>query len=88
MREAGGRLVDGLSDLSGVESVRGRGLMLGAALEPGLDAAAVRDELLRRGLVVNAPRPDTLRLLPPFVVTDGQIDRAIGILGDVLAEAR
>ncbi|MFM8519399.1 MAG: aspartate aminotransferase family protein [Solirubrobacterales bacterium] len=88
VREAGGRLVDGLVGLSGVESVRGRGLRLGAALESGLDSAAVRDELLGRGLVVNAPRPDTLRLLPPFVVSDDQIDRALEILGEVLAEAR
>jgi acetylornithine aminotransferase len=40
---------------------------------------------LRRGLVVNACRPDTLRLAPPFIVTDAEIEEAVGILAGVLA---
>jgi len=88
IRQAGDRLADGLSGLDGVDSVRGRGLLLGAGLEEGIDAAAVRDDLLARGLVVNAPRPDTLRLLPPFTVTDDQVDRAVELVGEALAVVR
>ena len=88
VREAGERLTGGLVALDGVESVRGRGLMLGAALADGLDAVALRDDLLDRGLIVNAPRPDTIRLLPPFVVTDGQIDRALELIEGALAAVR
>ncbi len=42
-------------------------------------------ELLERGLVVNAPRPDSLRLLPPFVLTDEQAERAIALIEKTLA---
>lgn len=87
IRAAGDRLRAGLEALPQVESVRGRGLMLGAVLQEQLDAAAVRDDLLERGLIVNAPRQDTLRLLPPFVVTDEQLDRAVAMVGESLAEA-
>lgn len=88
VREAGERLTGGLMALDGVESVRGRGLMLGAVLAEGLDAASLRDDLLGRGLIVNAPRPDTIRLLPPFVVTDGQIDRALELFEGAMASVR
>lgn len=88
VREAGSRLAEGLAGIEGVESVRGRGLMLGAQLTEGLDAPGLRDDLLARGLVVNAPRPDTLRFLPPFVITDQQLDLAIQRVAEGLAEAR
>jgi acetylornithine/succinyldiaminopimelate/putrescine aminotransferase len=35
--------------------------------------------------VVNAPRPDTVRLAPSLLVTDDEIDEAVAILGSVLA---
>ena len=54
--------------------IRGRGLMLGVGLEEGIDAAAVGADLLERGLVVNVPRPDTLRLLPPLVIDSDHVD--------------
>jgi acetylornithine/succinyldiaminopimelate/putrescine aminotransferase len=39
---------------------------------------------LRRGLVVNVPAPGTIRLLPPLVVDAGQIDKAVGLIGESL----
>ena len=84
VRELGTRLRAGLEELPGVVGTRGRGLMVGVALAEGIDAAAVGADLLGRGLVVNAPRPDTLRLLPPLVVESDQIDRAVGLIGESL----
>jgi predicted acetylornithine/succinylornithine family transaminase len=84
VRELGGRLRQGLGQLPGVAGTRGRGLMIGVALEEGIDAPAVGADLLERGLVVNAPAPDTLRLLPPLVVEPDQIDRAVGLIGESL----
>ena len=84
VRELGGRLRQGLEALPGVAGTRGRGLMIGVALEAGIDAPAVGADLLARGLVVNAPGPDTLRLLPPLVVEPDQIDRAVGLIGESL----
>ncbi|HTR75462.1 MAG TPA: aspartate aminotransferase family protein [Solirubrobacterales bacterium] len=84
VRELGARLRGALEALPGVAGTRGRGLMVGVALEDGIDAAAVGADLLGRGLVVNAPAPDTLRLLPPLVVEADQIDRAAGLIGESL----
>ncbi len=83
-RELGGRLIERLEELPGVESVRGRGLMLGVALAEGRDAAADVAALLEQGLVVNVPVPGTLRLLPPLVIGDTEVDEALEIFGRVL----
>ncbi len=83
-RRAGARLTAGLEALDGVTGVRGRGLLLGAAL--GDDRARqVTAAALAAGLVVNAPRPDTIRLAPSLLVSDEEIDEALSILGSVLS---
>lgn len=81
----GERLRAGLEHVPGVVEVRGRGLLLGAELVPGLDAKAVSAAALTAGLVVNAVTPSALRLAPPITVTDAEIDEALAILGRVLA---
>ncbi len=81
---AGARLTTALRRLPGVVGVRGAGLLLGVELDEPV-AAAVCAAALERGLVVNAPRSDTLRLAPPLVVADGEIDEAVEILGAALA---
>ena len=48
-----------------------------------ISAEALTD-LLARGLVVNVPAADTIRLLPPLVVESAQIERAIGLFGESL----
>jgi len=84
VRELGARLRAGLEELPGVVGTRGRGLMVGVALEEGIDAPAVGADLLERGLVVNTPAADTIRLLPPLVVDADQIDKAVGLIGESL----
>jgi acetylornithine/N-succinyldiaminopimelate aminotransferase len=80
-------LRDRLSPLPGVASVRGYGLLLGVQLADGLDAAAVTATLLERGLIVNAVNPTSLRLAPPLVVTEAEIDEAVVLVADVLTTA-
>ncbi len=58
--------------------------MVGVALEPGIDAPALAADLLERGLVVNVPAPETLRLLPSLLVDPSQIERAVGLIGESL----
>jgi acetylornithine aminotransferase len=74
------RLTAGLSDLDGVVEVRGRGLLLGAVLSDPI-AGAVASASLASGLVVNAVRPDVIRLTPPLTVSPTEIDEAVQILG-------
>jgi acetylornithine/succinyldiaminopimelate/putrescine aminotransferase len=84
VRELGAELREGLEALDGVRETRGRGLMVGVGLEDGIDAAAVGADLLSRGLVVNVPAADTVRLLPPLVVDSAQIAAAVGLFGESL----
>jgi acetylornithine aminotransferase len=80
VRELGDRLRGGLERVDGVEEVRGRGLMVGLTLAEGLDAAAIGARALDDGLVINVPGERMLRLLPPLVIDEGDVDRAVEIL--------
>jgi predicted acetylornithine/succinylornithine family transaminase len=79
----GAQLSAGLEKLSGVREVRGRGLLLAGLLDR--DASPVVDECRARGLLVLTAGPDVLRLLPPLVVTEADVDEALGVLHEVLA---
>jgi len=81
---AGARLRDGLGRLPGVASVRGEGLLLAVVLVNDFAGPACA-EALQGGLVINAPKPNVLRFAPSLLVSDADIDRALGILSRVLA---
>ncbi len=83
-RSAGSLLRAGLERMTGVDSVRGEGLLLAAVLSGPFAAAAVADAL-HAGLVVNAPGPNVLRLAPSLLVSTGEIDRALAVLAPILA---
>ncbi len=77
----GAALAAGLERLPYAGAVRGRGLMLAIDLKPGLDAAELaRRALLEQRLVVNATGPATIRLEPPLIVTEDQVQDALGRL--------
>jgi acetylornithine/succinyldiaminopimelate/putrescine aminotransferase len=84
-RRAGARLAEGLALLPGVVSVRGAGLLLAAQLATPVakEASALA---LEQGLLVNAVRPDSVRVAPPLLVSDDEVDEALAILGVVLGE--
>ncbi len=66
-----------------IQTVRGRGLLRGIVLtEP--KAAAVVAAALDAGFVINAPRPNVLRLAPPLIVTDAQLDEFVAALPGLL----
>ncbi len=84
VRELGHRLHAGLEHLPHVLSVRGRGLML--ACEVDVPAAeVVRRALLEQRLVVNATGPTTVRLLPPLIVGEAEVEDACERLRAVLS---
>jgi acetylornithine/N-succinyldiaminopimelate aminotransferase len=67
-----------------VTDVRGEGLIRG--LELDRPAAAVVDAARARGLLVNATAKTVVRLLPPYIITEQEIDRAIDLLAGALAD--
>jgi len=81
VRIAGERLAGGLGSLPYVSEVRGRGLMLAVDVVDGMNAADLsRRALLEQRLVVNATGPATIRLEPPLIVSDEEIDEAVSRL--------
>jgi acetylornithine/N-succinyldiaminopimelate aminotransferase len=67
--------------------VRGKGLLLAMDLAC-TSAAQVIAAAFARGLLINAPRGDTLRFMPALNVSHDEIDRMIDILDGALKETR
>jgi acetylornithine/succinyldiaminopimelate/putrescine aminotransferase len=65
--------------------VRGRGLMIG--IDISTDAWPVLEKALSRGLLLLSAGQKTLRLLPPYIIQDEEIERGLAILKTVLDEA-
>jgi acetylornithine/N-succinyldiaminopimelate aminotransferase len=75
------RLTDLQKRHSFVKEVRGEGLMVGVELDvPGkqivLDAMAM-------GMLMNCTHDTVLRFLPPYIITEKEIDRAVSVLAKI-----
>jgi acetylornithine/N-succinyldiaminopimelate aminotransferase len=87
--QAGGYLAEHLQVLSrkhGCGEVRGQGLLLALDLKHDI-APQVVDLAQARGLLVNAPRVDSLRFMPALTVADDEIDQMIERLDGALGDA-
>ena len=87
--EQGGRtgefFAEKLRAIPGVTEVRGRGLMLGVVLEQPVAKQAVAKGF-DHGLILNAPAEDVIRLTPPLIITDEEMNAAVEKLTALLAE--
>jgi acetylornithine/N-succinyldiaminopimelate aminotransferase len=74
-----------LSARHGCGEVRGLGLLLALDLKRDIapDVAALA---MQRGLLLNAPRPDSLRFMPALTVSDAEIDRMTDVLDSVMTD--
>ena len=90
IQQVGGYLHLMLNELarkhSFVKEVRGFGLMIGVEMEiPGkqmvLDAMA-------DGLLINCTHETVLRFLPPYIITERDVDTAVKILGKIFAKQK
>jgi acetylornithine/N-succinyldiaminopimelate aminotransferase len=81
----GAYLAEQLTRLPKVKIVRGIGLMQAAVLKAPI-AKKVANEALQKGVIVNAVNDDTLRFVPPLVITLADIDAAIRVLYAILSK--
>ena len=79
------RLKIKLGAIRGVTEVRGRGLLLGIGLDGGY-AKALAVKLSDRGILVNAPNEETIRIAPALTVSKVQIDRFISVFTQCMQE--
>ncbi|MBN1517366.1 aspartate aminotransferase family protein [Candidatus Sumerlaeota bacterium] len=81
-----GKLRETLKPMQCVKEVRGLGLMLGIVLDR--EAAPVVRKALEHGLLVNDTAERVIRLLPPFIITREECDRAVEILHECLNDVK
>jgi predicted acetylornithine/succinylornithine family transaminase len=78
----GERLASAIAPLG--ESVRGKGLLLGLELGRPIASAVVK-AALEHGLVVNDVNASTIRLAPPLIVAEAEVDEAASRLKAAVA---
>lgn len=67
-----------------IKEVRGFGLMIGIEMnQPGLP---IVERLMARGVLVNCTNENVIRLLPPFIITNDEIDLFISKFDEVLKQ--
>jgi len=83
-------LMERLRELGKTEhfkEVRGRGLLVAVTLASP-NAETIRDRALSLGLLINAPRPDTLRFMPALNITQDEIAEAMTTLAAAFEASR
>ena len=80
------QLREGLARLPHVTGVSGLGLMVGIEFDENVKAGAVRAACERKGLLVLTAKT-RLRLLPPLILTEHDVEEALRILKNVLEES-
>jgi acetylornithine/succinyldiaminopimelate/putrescine aminotransferase len=74
-----------LQRFSFIKEVRARGLMVGVDLSiPGKQIVL---DAMDEGLLINCTHDTVLRFLPPYIVTEKEIDKAVRILKKVFKAA-
>jgi acetylornithine/N-succinyldiaminopimelate aminotransferase len=91
IKRKGEKLLAALKKNAKIKEVRGRGLMVGLDIESDswafLEAAIARADTAKKqnGLLLLSSGTNTLRLLPPYVITDSEIEQGIEIMNELLA---
>ena len=90
VRERGAQLRAELVQLAAkfdfIREVRGEGLIVG--IELTVEGKPYVEGALRQGLIINCTHERVLRLLPPFIVTERQVEEATQQLGRVLSKTK
>jgi len=69
-----------------IREVRGKGLILAVELTIPSGREATR-ACLEKGVLINCTNDNVLRFVPPLIITEGEVDEAIAVLDEVLAQS-
>jgi acetylornithine/N-succinyldiaminopimelate aminotransferase len=87
----GARLGEGLARIAAkfpslCAGERGRGLLRGLCLRPGVDARIALGKIRDRGVLLTIAGTNVLRFTPPLIISDAEIDEALAEVESALAE--
>ena len=89
IRRVGDYFRAGLRDLASrfpcITEVRGEGLMVGVQL--AIPGAGIVSEAMKNGLLINCTHDTVLRFLPPYIITEREVDQALEMLEPAIANA-
>src|SRR5579875_1733087 len=80
------RLTELMRSFSFIREVRGQGLMIGLELEFPCKQLVL--DGIKEGLLFNCAHDTTLRFLPPYILTEQDVDRAIAALTKIFSAAK
>jgi acetylornithine/succinyldiaminopimelate/putrescine aminotransferase len=80
------RLTEMMRTFSFIKEVRGHGLMIGAELE--FSGKELVLEGMKEGVLFNCTHDTVLRFLPPYILTEQDVDRAMTVLTKVFRKAK
>ena len=83
VKRKGEKLQKALAELPKVKSVSGLGLMIGVEFEEGTKAVDIVAKCIEKGVLFLTAKTK-LRLLPPLIINDEQIEKGIALLKEVL----
>lgn len=92
-KDMGSRMIAGLKQVRNanpdlIADVRGKGLMIGVELSMDEVGELAVAQMLKRGMVVayTLNNPRVIRFEPPLIISEAQVDEAVAIFGDAVAE--
>ena len=69
-----------------IKEVRGFGLMIGVELD--LPGKQIVQDAMAEGLLINCTHETVLRFLPPYIITEQEIDRAVKLLAKLFKHVK
>jgi acetylornithine/N-succinyldiaminopimelate aminotransferase len=89
-QRTGQALLDELRNLkesgAGIGDIRGMGLMVAFDLDQPVAQDVVKQGL-EKGVIVNATGPNTVRLVPPLIISHGEVEKAVGLIAGAIQAA-
>ena len=67
-----------------ITEVRGRGLLVAVYFNSEISSSVVK-ACIERGLLVNKLKPNAIRLIPPLIIGNADVDRAVSVLNEVFS---
>ncbi len=82
----GSKIVSGLRKIDSIDNVRGRGLMIGFDMPDSRIRDTFVIESLKKGLIVLGAGDKSVRVIPPYIIDQKEIDEGLRVISEVSAK--